>query len=357
MSWPNRRGDSFHGESLGRVVPTFLEIVRALANSETVFLNVSDEDEAALVAREIAGGVVELYQIPTNEPWCRDHGPVIVAAAGERLATCWGFNGWGGKYQPFDLDAAAAPQMADALAIKKTELPLVVEGGMIDSNGAGAALVARKALLDPRRNPGLTQGRAEEVLRREMGIERVLWLDEQVPGDDTDGHVDVYARFVSEGQIIACHDHEAVARIRSALPGFEILPLDPPPALEIEGQRVPAGYANFYIANRCVLLPVFGGPGRRRRRPVATLLPRPRHHPHRLPRTRLGAREHPLPNPTVAIAMTSSPNTKIGLVQMRCSADGGANIDRAESLIAKAATDGADHLSPGTVLDALFLSV
>ena len=260
MSWPNRRGDSFHGEVLGRVVPTFLEIVRALASSETVFLNVSDEDEAALVAREIAGGVVELYQIPTNEPWCRDHGPVIVDAAGERLATCWGFNGWGGKYQPFDLDAAAAPQMADALAIKTTELPLVLEGGMIDSNGAGAALVARKALLDPRRNPGLTQGRAEEVLRREMGIERVLWLDEQVPGDDTDGHVDVYARFVSEDQIIACHDQEAVARIRSALPGFEILPLDPPPGLEIEGQRVPAGYANFYIANRCVLLPVFGTP-------------------------------------------------------------------------------------------------
>ena len=260
MSWPNRRGDSFHGEVLGRVVPTFLEIVRALAGSETVFLNVSDEDEAALVAREIAGGVVELYQIPTNEPWCRDHGPVIVDAAGERLATCWGFNGWGGKYQPFGLDAAAAPKMADALAIKTTELPLVLEGGMIDSNGAGAALVARKALLDPRRNPGLTQGRAEEVLRREMGIERVLWLDEQVPGDDTDGHVDVYARFVSEDQIIACHDQEAVARIRSALPGFEILPLDPPPALEIEGQRLPAGYANFYIANRCVLLPVFGTP-------------------------------------------------------------------------------------------------
>ncbi|MGI9239300.1 MAG: agmatine deiminase family protein, partial [Verrucomicrobiales bacterium] len=123
---------------------------------------------------------------------------------------------------------------------------------------AGTALVARQALLDPRRNPGLTEAQAEVVLLEQLGIERVIWLDEQVPGDDTDGHVDVYARFVSEDQIIACHDNGAVTRIRSALPGFEILPLDPPPALEIEGQRVPAGYANFYIANRCVLLPVFG---------------------------------------------------------------------------------------------------
>ena len=258
LSWPNRRGDSFHGDIVGRVVPTFLEIARAIARSETVLMNVSDEAEAAFLASELGGGI-ECYQIPTNEPWCRDHGPVIVeAGAGRRLATCWSFNAWGGKYQPFDLDAAAAGFMADALSLEKEVIPLVLEGGMIDSNGAGTALVARRALLDPKRNPGLTAEQAEGILREHLGIERTLWLDEQVPGDDTDGHVDVYARFVSPERIVVCHQADAIGRIRAALPGFDIIELEPPPPMAIDGQRVPAGYANFYIANRGVLVPVFG---------------------------------------------------------------------------------------------------
>jgi agmatine deiminase len=256
LSWPNMRGDSFHGSVLDRVLPAFFEIVRALAKSETVLLNISEEAEADLVGVEVGDGV-RFLPVSTNEPWCRDHGPVIVEVDGKRLATCWKFNAWGEKYAPFDLDAAAAVKMATALEIDSVQLPLVLEGGMIDTDGQGTALVARRALLDPKRNPGLTMARAEQWLREELGIENPIWLDEQVAGDDTDGHVDVYARFVSPQRIVVCHEGAARQLIAEALPGVEVFEIEPPPAMHIDGERVPAGYANFYIANQCVLLPVF----------------------------------------------------------------------------------------------------
>lgn len=256
LSWPNRHGDSFRGDVLKRVLPTFFQLLRELARSEKVFLNVSTEREKELVEQEGIEGV-EFFEIPTNEPWCRDHGPVVVEDNGRRLATCWGFNAWGQKYEPYDLDACAAPKMAEALGIEAVQPSLILEGGMIDSNGAGTALVARRALLDPKRNPDLSQDAAELCLRKEFGFERVVWLEEQVPGDDTDGHVDVYARFVAEDRIVVCHEGDAKQNIQQALPGVEIVEIEPPPAMHIDGERVPAGYANFYIANRSVLIPTF----------------------------------------------------------------------------------------------------
>ena len=258
LSWPNARSDSFHGNILDRVLPTFVEIVRALAGSETVLVNVSSEAEAEFVTSEF-GGDVRCFHVPTNEPWCRDHGPLVVSEGSRRLAACWGFNAWGQKYEPYDLDASAAPLLADSLGVEKRTVPLIFEGGMIDSNGEGTALVARKSLFDPRRNPDLTFDVAEELLSRHLGIENPIWLDQQIPGDDTDGHVDVYARFVSRDKIIVCQDEDgAKTQIEQQLPDVEILQLEPPAAMVIDGQRVPAGYANFYIANRCVLVPVFG---------------------------------------------------------------------------------------------------
>lgn len=246
------------------------EIVMELSGSEQVFINVRDESEEAQVFKAIGSSAlsrVTVVRIPTNEPWCRDHGPIFIGkdhGSPGMVATCWKFAAWGGKYEPFDDDAAASEKIAMELGIPSIRIPYVLEGGMIDSNGAGAALVSRSALLDPNRNPHLDQVLAEKLLKEHLGIEIPIWLDAQVPGDDTDGHVDTYARFVSERRVVICLDESensfaSVAdAIQARIPDVEILAIAPPETFEMYGDTVPASYANFYIANRVVLLPVFG---------------------------------------------------------------------------------------------------
>ena len=136
LSWPNARSDSFHGNILDRVLPTFVEIVRALAASETVLVNVSSEAEAEFITSEFAGDV-RCFHIPTNEPWCRDHGPLVVSEGSRRLATCWGFNAWGQQYDPYDLDASAAPLMADARAIAVIASAWWRQGQVVTGRGRG----------------------------------------------------------------------------------------------------------------------------------------------------------------------------------------------------------------------------
>ena len=138
---------------------------------------------------------------------------------------------------------------------------------MLDADGKGTALVSRLAFLNPNRNPELDEGRAAQVLERELGIDRIVWLDTQVRGDDTDGHVDTYVRFVGPGKILVCLEPDGsdyvrvMGAIRDTCPSIEVIELPPPAPLVIHGDEVPASYANFYIANSAVLLPTFDQPG------------------------------------------------------------------------------------------------
>jgi agmatine deiminase len=187
----------------------------------------------------------------------------------------WRFNSWGGKYPPWDLDDAVPARIAEALGLPLRRLDLVLEGGSIDVNGLGTLLTTESCLLNPNRNPALSRREIERALAKHLGAENVLWLREGIAGDDTDGHVDDLARFVAPSTVVAAIEHdradpnyeplranlEALERMRDqdGRP-LEIVPLPMPRPLYFGGHRLPASYANFYIGNAAVLVPVFGDP-------------------------------------------------------------------------------------------------
>jgi agmatine deiminase len=278
ISWPHPGCNSFPG-SYERVLPTFVRMVEALAESELVRINVKDADEEKSVRHLLRGAPperVEYFHIPTDEPWCRDHGPVFVRRkASPRLAVLnFGFNAWGYKLSPFEADNEAA-----AMAAAKLGLPVIdhsdfiLEGGSIDVNGAGTAITTESCLLNPNRNPKLSRQQIEKRLQEALGIRQVLWLGDGIEGDDTDGHVDDITRFVSKSVIVTATEenetdpnfdplHSNLERLREMrLPDGEplhVLTLPMPRRIIREGIRLPASYANFYIANEVVLLPLYG---------------------------------------------------------------------------------------------------
>lgn len=278
LSWPRREGISFP-DAFDRVMPTFRELVAALVESEPVCINVSNgahEPEARDVLKGLAPERITYYEIPTNEPWCRDHGPIFLTSdKAPRLAVVdWGYNAWGGKYPPFDLDDVVPTRIAAALDLPVFHGPMILEGGSIDLNGAGACLTTESCLLNPNRNPTLSREQIEQRMRDYLGVDEVFWLARGTEGDDTDGHIDNLARFVSERTVLAVTEkdqadpnyaplQENLARLREIRIGgrpLEIRTLPTPARIDREGLRLPASYANFYIANTCVLVPTFADP-------------------------------------------------------------------------------------------------
>jgi len=242
-----------------------LEIVSALTRSENVYINSrgSTDVESLESLMEKETSRITVTPIKTNEPWCRDHGPVFIERDQQQAAVCWEFNAWGEKYEPYDDDARAAIAMAEFSGHDRISVPHVLEGGMLDSNGKGVAFVSELSMLNQNRNPLLDRSSAESLLLEHLGIEKVIWLSEQILGDDTDGHVDTYVRFVGENHAAICLDpvgesHRRVAQtIREQLPDVELVTIPPPSPVEVHGVRIPASYANFYISNGDVLLPIF----------------------------------------------------------------------------------------------------
>lgn len=278
LSWPRRSGISFP-ESYERVMPTLAKMVDALADSERVNINVCDAQHEA-EARRVLGRLrarvdhVTFFHIPTNEPWCRDHGPVfLVRAEAPRLAIVdWDYNAWGWKYPPFEDDDEVPSRIAEQLALPLYAPQMILEGGSIEINGTGTLLTTRSCLLNPNRNPDLTQAEIEERLRAFLGVTHILWLGDGIEGDDTDGHIDDLTRFVSRTRVVTVvEEDETDPNFQPLRDNLELLrtmvvedgsPLEviilPMPAKMIrDGQRLPASYANFYVANRVVLLPVF----------------------------------------------------------------------------------------------------
>ena len=275
LSWPRREGISFP-DAFDRVMPTFRTIVETLISSEPVNINVCDgahEAEAREVLHGLALDRVAFYTIPTNEPWCRDHGPIFLTRNEEpRLAIIdWGHNAWGGKYPPFDLDNVVPTRIAQTLGLPVWPGGMILEGGSIDVNGSGALLTTESCLLNENRNPGMTRDQIEQRMRDYLGVREIFWLACGTEGDDTDGHIDNLARFVSERTVLAVVEQdrrdanyeplqENLARLREIRISGEplaIVELPMPAKIEREELRLPASYANFYIANSCVLMPAY----------------------------------------------------------------------------------------------------
>ena len=275
LSWPRREGISFP-DSFDPVLPTLRAMVEVLIESENVCINVCNgahEAEARQVLRGLSMERITFHRIPTNEPWCRDHGPIFLTRKKEpRLAIVdWDYNAWGNKYPPFDLDEVVPTRVAEIFDVPVFYPRMILEGGAIDVNGDGALLTTESCLLNPNRNPNLNRDEIETRLRDYLGAREILWLGEGIEGDDTDGHIDDLARFVSGRTILTVVEEnrddknyeplrENLARLRKMKIGnrkIDIVTLPMPNKIVRENLRLPASYANFYIANSCVLLPTF----------------------------------------------------------------------------------------------------
>jgi agmatine deiminase len=280
LSWPRREGISFPG-AFDRVTPTLRRMVEALLTSEPVCINVCNgahEAEARAVLDGLPVEQLTFHRIPTNEPWCRDHGPIFLtrapAGAGRLAIVDWDYNAWGGKYPPCDLDEVVPTRVGEVLGVPIFYPRMILEGGSIEVNGAGALLTSEGCLLNPNRNPDFSRAEIEQRLRDYLGVTEILWLGEGIEGDDTDGHVDDLARFVGERTVVTVVEEnrddanyeplqENLARLRAMKWNggpLEVLTMPMPMKMVREDLRLPASYANFYIANECILLPTFNAP-------------------------------------------------------------------------------------------------
>ena len=222
---------------------------------------------------------VTLYDHPTNDAWCRDHGPLFVKndQTGEVALTDWEHNAWGGKYPPFDLDNTVPPNIAAALGLRRFEKKMIMEGGSLDVNGAGLLLTTESCLLNKNRNPSMSKTAIERALRDYLGVHTIYWLGDGIVGDDTDGHIDDMTRFFSVDGIVTATEsnkkdknypilRENLARLQAlrtpAGKPFNIVELPMPKPAFFEGQQLPASYANFLVINGAVLMPTFQQPKR-----------------------------------------------------------------------------------------------
>src|ERR1700726_3536765 len=207
VSWPRREGISFP-DSFDLVLPTLRAMGGVLIESQNVCINVCNgahETEAQQVLHGLSMERITFHRIPTNEPWCRDPGPIFLtrpAASGRLAIVDWDYNAWGNKYPPCDLDEVVPTRVAEILGVPVFYPHMILEGGSIDVNGAGALLTSEGCLLNPNRNPTFSREQIEARLRDYLGVTDILWLGEGIEGDDTDGHVDDLARFVSERTIV-----------------------------------------------------------------------------------------------------------------------------------------------------------
>jgi agmatine deiminase len=276
LSWP-KNPLTFPPEILPRVELAYVEMVEALARGERVDILVDDgraEDHARSM---LSSRNVSFHTIRSADVWMRDYGPIFVRRRDGRraaaAATKWKFNAWGEKYDDLLMDDATGLEVARYSGSRVFETGVVLEGGSIDVNGRGALLTTEQCLLNKNRNPGLGRAQLELLLHDYLGATNVVWLKEGVVGDDTDGHVDDVARFVDENTVVCMTEadtgdanHAVLKRNKALLSRFkddqgrrlEVVPIAMPHEVEGQDGRLPASYANFYIGNSAVLVPVFG---------------------------------------------------------------------------------------------------
>lgn len=277
LSWPHNP-DTWPGK-MEEIWPAYLEFIRVVSLSEKVKINVKNFAMAKSAFAKISSHGAELeniffYEHPTNDAWCRDHGPAFLVnrdSSKPKLIVDWEYNAWGNKYPPYELDNRIPGKVATQLGVEVARPGIVMEGGSVDFNGAGALITSEACLLNPNRNPGLAKSDIEQKLRDYYGVEDILWVKDGIAGDDTDGHIDDTVRFFDEDSVIAMVESDASdenharlnenlellyqLRIRNRQLG--IVEIQMPEPIYYQGQRLPASYANFYISNEHVIVPVF----------------------------------------------------------------------------------------------------
>ena len=281
LSWPHNKKT---WPSHFRPIPEkFAEIVAVISRFEQVRVNIAKplQERAWKLVEKAKAEVdrVTFYDHPTNDSWCRDHGPIFVKndATGEVALTDWEYNAWGGKYPPFDKDNEIPPKIGKALKLRRFEKSMVLEGGSIEVNGSGLLLTTEACLLNKNRNPELTKEQIEQNLCDYLGVKTVLWLGDGIIGDDTDGHIDDLSRFFSADGIVTVVEsnkrdknhrilQKNLERLQSlrtpAGKRFNIVELLMPKPSYCDGQILPASYANFLVINGAVLMPAFRQPKR-----------------------------------------------------------------------------------------------
>lgn len=281
LSWPHKRAS--WPEQFRPIPFVFAAIVAQISRFQEVRINAAARlhDRArrlcARAGAELAR--VTFFDHPTNDAWCRDHGPIFVKndRTGEVALTDWAYNAWGDKYPPYDLDNQIPPRIARRLRLRRFVHPMVLEGGSIDVNGQGLLLTSEQCLLNKNRNAHLTRAQIERNLREYLGVRQVLWVGDGIVGDDTDGHIDDITRFFRPDGFVTCVErnrrdpnHRILAENLERLRGFRtpagrrfaIVELPMPKPFAFQGQPVPASYANFLVINGAVLVPQFRQPRR-----------------------------------------------------------------------------------------------
>lgn len=286
LSWPHKE-ESWPGK-IHLIYDPYCEFILQVADHQKVCINVADlaMEQFALdkllncsfarYAKNMDRRLSNLtfYFHPTNDAWCRDHGPAFVInhERKEKAIIDWGYNAWGDKYPPYDLDDVVPTLIGDKLGLQVFHPGIIMEGGSVDFNGAGTLLTTTACLLNPNRNPGLSKLQIENYLVEYYGVEHILWLGEGIVGDDTDGHIDDIVRFVNEDTVVTVveknrsdENYDILRENLSSLKQLRlpddrklnIVELPMPTTVEYEGQRLPASYANFYISNEAVIVPTF----------------------------------------------------------------------------------------------------
>lgn len=277
LSWPHKEA-SWPGK-IDAIYAPYCEFIKEVAAGEKVRININDEETRAFAVSKLKAAGADLSQIefhfnPSNDAWCRDHGPAfLLNVTGTKKAVVdWGYNAWGGKYPPYDLDDIIPTRIAGHFGLPVFHPGIVMEGGSVEFNGAGTVLTTTACLLNENRNPEYSQEQIEAYLREYYGVEQVLWLGDGIVGDDTDGHIDDITRFVSEDTVLTVVESnpldenyhllqenlETLRKLR--LPDgrpLHIIELPMPSPVIYEDTRLPASYANFYIANAAVIVPTF----------------------------------------------------------------------------------------------------
>lgn len=279
LAWPHNP-DTWADHGIADVRRVYAETIRVLGSGQRIHLLVNDEaaETAArdtLIDAGVDVGPVTFFQIPTRDTWIRDYGPTFLVhkKTGAVALTRWEFNAWGGKYQDLIPDTEIPRAINRHLALPLFDAGIVLEGGSIEVNGAGTVITTEQCLLNPNRNPHLNRDQVEEFLREFLGVSHVIWLGDGIVGDDTDGHVDDIARFVDPGTVVCVveddpddpnyaplrDNYERLARA-SDQDGrrLRVIAMPTPGVIADASGRLPASYANFYIGNEAVVVPVFG---------------------------------------------------------------------------------------------------
>jgi agmatine deiminase len=265
MAWPCRT--ELWGETIEQARSDYAAVANAIAAFEPVTMIAADASDTAL-ARAACSAGVQVLELPLDDSWLRDCGPIyVIDDDGRRVAVHFRFNAWGEKFSPWDRDAAVGARVAERLGDPVLSAPIVLEGGSIIGDGAGTLLTTEQCLLNPNRNPSLSREEIERVLREYLGVATIVWLPHGLLEDrDTDGHVDLVASFLEPGRVMLqtvppdnpnferCEANRA--RLHEA--GLDVYEMPLLPYSVIAGETVASGYMNLYVCNRAVIVPVCG---------------------------------------------------------------------------------------------------